>query len=298
VTDAPKATAQIPASTIERAPRRWTWAWLVTIAALALGAVLVYQAWEQKGQIVLIRFNTAGGLRAGDPVAYRGIPIGEVDEVRLGTDLESIIVQATIRPDATGLIVEGSKWWIVRPEIGFRRISGLETLLGPRYVEVEPGPPGGSRTRRFEGLERSPEATPTQPDALSIVLLAPRRGSLAIGSPVHFRDIRVGAVRSFEFADDATNVRVGVDIDPEYAHLVRSRSRFWNASGIGVDWGIFGGLSVRTESLETVLGGGIGFATPNRPGDPVEQGHVFDLAADVDPDWLNWDPVLTSGEAP
>lgn len=283
----------IPEARIGRAPRRWTWAWLVTILAVAAGAWLVYEANRLRGHVVQVHFDSASGLRVGDPVAYRGIPIGEIRRVRLDEDLTGVVIEASIQQDAAGVAVEGSKWWVVRPEIGLRGISGLDALLGPRYLEVMPGEVGARRVRRFDGLAHAPDADGSGPGALNIVLLANRRGALEVGSPVRFRDMRVGSVRWFELAEDATNVRIGVDVEPEYAHLVRERSRFWKASGIGVDWGLFAGLSVRAESLETLIGGGIGFATPNRTGDPIENGHEFELAEEVDSDWLKWDPVLT-----
>ena len=225
----------VPESRIERAPRRWTWAWLVTIVAVAAGGWLVDQANRLRGEVVQVRFETASGLRVGDPVAYRGIPIGEVQRVRLDEDLQGVVVEALIRQDAAGVAVEGSQWWVVRPEIGLRRISGLDALLGPRYLEVNPG--DGRRVRRFDGLASAPDVDAPAPDALQIVLVANRRGALEIGSPVRFRDMQVGAVRWFELAEDSASVRVGVDIEPQYAHLVRERSRFWKASGIGVGLG-------------------------------------------------------------
>jgi paraquat-inducible protein B len=296
VTPDPKLE-DVPRARITRSPRRWTFAWLVTIVAVALAGVLGYQAWRTRGRVVSIRFEDASGIRAGDPVAYRGLQIGEIRRVRLADDLGGIVVEASLRPDAEAVAVEGSRWWIVRPEIGLRRIEGLETLLGPRYLEVEPGPEGSPARTEFDGLDRAPDEVVEAPGSLRLRLAATRRGSLSVGSPVLYRDIRVGAVRHLALAEDGTSVEVGIVIEPEHAHLVRDNSRFWNSGGIGFDWGIFAGLSVRTESLETFLGGGIGFATPNRPGDLVGDGAEFELAEEPNPDWLKWSPELTTADA-
>ena len=287
----------IPRATITRAPRRWTFAWVVTLLAVGIAGVLGYQAWRTRGEVVAIRFDDANGVRAGDPVAYRGLQVGEVRRVRLADDLAGVVVEAALTPDARALAVEGSRWWIVRPEIGLRRIEGLETLLGPRYLEVEPGPADAALVSEFVGLDQVPEALAEAPGSLHLRLVASRRGSLGVGSPVLYRDMRVGSVRAVELAPDGAGVEIDAVIEPAHAHLVRENSRFWNSSGIGVDWGIFAGLSVRTESLETILGGGIGFATPNRPGDRVDDGTEFEVAEDVDPDWLRWSPELTAAGA-
>ncbi len=87
---------------------------------------------------------------------------------------------------------------------------------------------------------------------------------------------------------------IHVLIEPRYAPLVRSGSRFWNASGIGVDAGLFKGLKVRTESLEALIEGGIAFATPNNPemGGPAQPGQTFALFDEPQEPWMQWAPKI------
>jgi paraquat-inducible protein B len=272
--------------------KRPSWVWILPgIALLAVGALL-YQTNAERGPRVTISFTDGGGLQAGNPVTCRGLQIGAVQDVRLSRDRSSVQVIVELRPDAESLAVEGSAWWIVRPEVNLRRVRGLETLFGPRYLEVQPGPPDGGKKRRFEGLQAPPEFAPPSEGALRVVLRAARRGSLEIGSPVAFRDMTVGHISSLTLADDSSAVNVGVFIERRYATLVRDKTRFWNASGIGLDMGLFSGLKLRTESLESVLSGGIAFATPERSGEPVADGHVFDLAENPSNDWLTWAPQI------
>lgn len=90
---------------------------------------------------------------------------------------------------------------------------------------------------------------------MSLVLSAARRGSLKPGVPVTYREITVGKVTGYELGQTADRVLVHILIEPKYAPLVRSGSRFWNTSGVGFDIGLFNGLTVRTESLETAIQG-------------------------------------------
>lgn len=73
---------------------------------------------------------------------------------------------------------------------------------------------------------------------------------------------------------------------------MRDNSRFWVASGVGVDWGLFSGLSVRADSLDALIEGAVAFATPNRPGDRVSGGHGFALESEPDSKWFEWDPSI------
>ncbi|MCX4198778.1 hypothetical protein OMR07_27685, partial [Methylobacterium organophilum] len=63
-----------------------------------------------------------------------------------------------------------------------------------------------------------------------------------------YRQIQVGQVKNYVLAEDDSTVEVQLYIQPEYAHLVRKHTRFWNASGVTVDAGLTG-VKFRTESL-------------------------------------------------
>ena len=63
-------------------------------------------------------------------------------------------------------------------------------------------------------------------------------------------------------------------------------------SAVGVDWGLFRGLSVRAESLESLVRGAVALATPDRPGEPVAGGRAFELAEEPRDDWLEWEPAI------
>ncbi|MCI5137872.1 MAG: hypothetical protein D3922_05545, partial [Candidatus Electrothrix sp. AR1] len=49
----------------------------------------------------------------------------------------------------------------------------------------------------------------------------------------------------------------------------------------------------KTESLESIIAGGIAMATPEEPGTSAEDGDHFLLAKEADEDWLAWSPKIT-----
>jgi paraquat-inducible protein B len=276
--------------------RRWSWAWLVPLAAVAGLLVLGVQASRERPIVITIRFVEGSGLRPGDPVACRGVQVGEVREVRLAADARSVVVEVALARSAATIAVEGTRFWVVRPEVSLRGVSGLDAILGPRTIAAEPGPPGAPHAASFTGLGTAPPLPEPTDGSLRLTLLTPRRGSLGPGSPVTYRDIRVGQVLSAALGADATAAELTVAIEPPYAVLVRENTRFFSTSGISADWRWFGGLDVRTDSLESVITGGIGLATPNKPGPRVAAGHTFELADTPDQDWLEWQPEIPMHE--
>lgn len=290
----PADAADLPAARIQPR-RRFSWAWILPVLALGLAGIFAYQAWADRGPTITVEFDAGAGIGPGDPVSYRGVRVGDIEEVRLTPDLRRVAVVARLHRDAAGLAREGSRFWIVRPEISVGRVSGLDTILGPRYLEGEPGT--GPVARRFVGLDRPPSGAGGA-GTLQIVVEAPQRGSLGVDSPVLYRGIAVGSVRAMQLSADARTVEVTLGIDPAYRHLVRVNSRFWNAGGLGLDWGWLRGLSVKAGSIESLVVGGIAFATPTRAGEQATDGYRFPLASEPKSEWLEWAPVLGAEPAP
>ncbi|MEZ6840441.1 MlaD family protein, partial [Pseudomonas aeruginosa] len=118
---------------------------------------------------------------------------------------------------------------------------------------------------------------------LHLTLKADRLGSLEQGSPVFYRQIQVGQVKSFQLGDDQRTIEIKVHIEPAYADLVRKHTRFWNASGISISGGL-SGFKVHSESLLTLVAGGIAFSTPENRTDspPTDPSKPFRLYDDYD----------------
>ncbi len=105
----------------------------------------------------------------------------------------------------------------------------------------------------------------------------------------------MGSVIGYRLAPDSRTVWIYLNIDDHYAPIVRTNSRFWNVSGVRVDVGLFTGVDINTESLESIVAGGIAFATPegDQMGRPVKAGHHFKLYEEADDEWLDWAPAIS-----
>ena len=56
------------------------------------------------------------------------------------------------------------------------------------------------------------------------------------GSPVLYKQVKVGSVQSYQFSRTKKQLVIGVHIEKEYENLVNASTRFWNASGIPDRW--------------------------------------------------------------
>ncbi|PBJ06574.1 intermembrane transport protein PqiB [Pseudomonas sp. ACN5] len=251
----------------------------------------------QKGEVITIKVDRADGLRTGTPIRFKGLDVGKIEDVDLSDDLQSVLLTARITEVPERIARVGSQYWVVKPELGLIKTSNLETLVTGQYIEVLPAAKNLGPQKSFMALASPPEAVKRE-DGLSLVLSAARRGSLKAGVPVTYREITVGKVTGYELGQTADRVLIHILIEPKYAPLVRSGTRFWNTSGFDFDVGLFRGATVRTESLETMIQGGVAFATPDgeRMGSPARPEQTFALFDKFEDEWLTWAPKISLGK--
>jgi paraquat-inducible protein B len=272
--------------------RKLGWIWLVPLAALILTGWLGYQTWTQRGMRITVQFAEGHGLHANDEVRYRGIVVGRVRAVELAGDLDGVTVLADLDPAARRLARAGTRLWIVRPQVGFTGVAGLDTLVGPRYLAILPG--SGPPQRSFVGLPAPPVVAAIAPGDLEIVLQSQRRGSMRPGTPVLYRQVPLGTILSVGLNHDAGAVEARVHIPERYTALIREKTQFWNVGGLDAEVGLRG-VSLKLESVETLLAGGVALATPPDAGPVVRNGHRFVLADQPQKAWQEWQPMVVVG---
>jgi paraquat-inducible protein B len=262
--------------------------WVVPAIAIAVAAWLVYQRIQDLGPVITVTFEDVGGLRPGQtPVRYRGVQIGEVSHIDLSEDEKHALVRLRLRKDAAHIAREGSRFWIVRPRVGWGSFTGLNTVLSGPEIQVIPGKADAAEKKAFAGLEAPPASIE---GGLHIVLRA-ERPKMRADAPVYYRGVEVGTVQKLDLAPNSLSADVHVVIYPRFAALVREGSSFWDVSGVNVKGGIFKGMEVQFESLRSFVTGGIEFATP--PGTRrAKAGTVFFLYNEPKQEWLAWAPKI------
>ncbi|MEQ8391621.1 MAG: MlaD family protein [Thalassospira sp.] len=240
---------------------RFSIIWLVPLVALIIGGWLLWRDIVSKGPEISVTFQTADGISAGKTaVRYRDVDVGQVIGINLAEDLDH--VRLTIRMDAdfSEYLTENTRFWVVRPRVTVRGITGLDTIVSGAYIEVVPDKTG-ERERSFVG-EEEPQLVHDDEDGTRFVLKAEELGSLGTGTPVLLRGIEVGEVLETELDEKADGVSIPVFIRKPFDALVKRDTRFWDSSGIALDLNA-DGLSVRAQSVRSVLAGGINFYTPD-----------------------------------
>jgi len=265
------------ATVVPRKRMRLSLAWLVPLAALAVGAVLIVRTVMQTGPTITIAFRTAEGIEAArTEVRFKEVVVGKVTKVALSPNREQVLVTVKLDKSAEHLAVEDTRFWAVRPRVGLAGVSGLGTLFSGAYIGVDAGV-SNTEQLLFTGLEAPPPQLRGEPGR-SFVLRARDLGSLDVGSPVYYRRTKVGRVVGYTLDPERDTLSVQVVVTAPNDRLVTPQSRFWNASGIDLNVNA-SGLTLDTQSLASVVLGGVAFANPADAASapPAAEGQRFDL---------------------
>ena len=236
--------------------------WLIPLLAALIGGWLAVKTILDKGPEITISFKTAEGLEAGKTkLKYKDVEIGEVSSVTLSADRSKVIATADLNKDTKNLLVSDTTFWVVRPRISGGSISGLSTLLSGSYIGVDVGKSKSTKPQlAYIGLEVPPVFSTDAPGR-EFVLHSPDLGSLDTGSPVFFRRLQVGQITAYALDKDGTGVTLKVFVNAPYDKYVTPNTRFWHASGIDMSL-TANGISVQTQSLVSIIVGGLAFETP------------------------------------
>ncbi len=234
--------------------------WVIPLLATLIGLALILKPMLDYGPSITISFKTAEGIEPSDTkVKYKNVDIGAVKRVQVSEDLSHVLVDVELSKQAKNFAVADTQFWVVRPRIAANGVSGLSTIVSGAYIGVDAGT-SKQASHQFVGLETPPIIT-DEKKGRQFVLHSDSLGSLDIGSPVFYRRVPVGQVTTYTLDGDGEGVTLRIFINAPYDKYVNVASSFWHASGVDVRLDQHG-LKLNTQSLATLMTGGIAFATP------------------------------------
>ncbi len=267
-------------------PTRSRWSrlsliWVLPAVVILTGVFVVIHEKLAQGTSIEIRFHNAEDLEANKTkIRYKDVEIGDVRDIHVSKDRKEVVVTAMIHRDASEYLVGDTRFWVVRPRVSTAGVSGLGTLVSGAYISVDVGK-SSSESSHFVGLEVPPIVTSDLPGR-KFVLHADDLGSLDIGSLVFYRHIAAGQVVGYTLDPGGAGVTLTIFVNAPFDAYVTGAARFWQASGIDMSINS-DGIKLRTESLTSILQGGVAFqALPGSAAAPAPGDTTFTLYADED----------------
>lgn len=233
--------------------------WIVPFIALVIAGWLAFQYYHDRGPEIRILFEKNEGLQAGQSqIKYRNVPVGLITKVELEKDGEGVVVVARMDKSVAPFLNENAKFWIVKPELGIRGVTGLDTLISGTYIQMYSQKRGKEFKEEFHGLNYAYRDN----SGGEYFVLTMERGNSAVkkGTPVYLQNIEVGKVEHVLLGLDGVTVEVIVFIDRMYVPYVHTDTKFWIRNTFNATLNN-GSLDVQVAPLEDLIQGAIEFSS-------------------------------------
>ena len=220
---------------------------------------MIVKTLSEQGPRATISFKTAEGIEVGKTrIKYKNVDIGVVEKIKFSDDFSNIILTVDFMEGSEKFLRRSTRFWVVKPQLSLRGATGLSTIISGAYIEIEPGT--GAPKLHFLGLEKQP-VVKSDEQGKKITLVTQKLGSVDTGSPIYYQGLLAGEVLGYELGNDRKSTYVHTFIKDPFDQLIRGNTNFWNVSGINVSMGA-DGFKVQTESIQSMMFGGIAFETP------------------------------------
>ncbi len=132
--------------------------WLVPVLALSVSLGVAYSNYVNQGTLIEISFENASGVTADETVIkYRDVIVGRVEKVEFAEGLTEVLVHARIDKTVAPYLDDDAQFWVVRPDVSVRGITGLDTVLGGVYIDGSWDTEADVAQYEFVGLEAPPQ---------------------------------------------------------------------------------------------------------------------------------------------
>ncbi len=276
VTDAPDVVIEPQRKSVLS---RVSFVWLIPVAALVIALGVAWDSYSSQGPLITLEFQNGAGIAKDETtLKYRDITVGVVEDVGFSEGLSTVLVSVRVDKDVAPYIDSGANFWVVRPELTARGVSGLDTVLSGVFIEGVWDDVIGTSEARFMGLENAPLFRPSKP-GLEIALRATANGQLTENAPIFFHGIEVGRVGKARISPTTNYAIAEAIIYAPHGRLINNSTRFWDTSGFSVNIGP-AGAEIDFTSLATLVSGGLSFDTVVSGGDRISDGEVFRIYED------------------
>ncbi|TRN13873.1 MlaD family protein [Vibrio fluvialis] len=237
---------------------------------------------EQSRSVALkLIAESSFGLEKDAQILYRGVAVGSVTAVKLAAD--KVEFDVLIDKQYTSLVRSQSRFYVTGSASAALTESGLSVSIPPAKQLLT-----GSISFVSEGSEKTQQsyrlyqnqslaeiAKYNQSGSQTLQLFAPELPPVNAGSPLLYRNLKVGTVSSFKLTQ--SGVVIEAKIENQYKHLITSQTVFWSRSGVEVNASL-SGVSIKAAPLQTLIQGGIEFDNIN--GVENKQGELWKLYPD------------------
>lgn len=200
--------------------------WLVPIVGLMVALGVAWQTWSNEGPLLTITFEEASGIKARETeLKYRDVVVGQVEKVSFSKDLGHVEVDVRLEKDVAPFVDSDAVFWVVKPEVSARGVSGLETVLSGVFIEGVWDTAPSEFVAEHVALPAEPILKPGESGTV-MTLRAESAATLIEGTAITHKGVEVGRVGKPELVPGQTQTQAPPSFMPLMIAISHPRRGF------------------------------------------------------------------------
>jgi len=232
---------------------------LAPIVAIIISYGMLQEYINQKGNEIVIYINDIKGLDVSKShLEFQGLKIGKLKSISIDeNNLKRFKVTVQIYKEFNYFIKEGTKFWIVSPQVNLNRIENIGTVLTGNYIEVLPPTLDIGKLEnleykyKFTALESRPK------NKGKIVNLVSSNGKISNNSTIEYKGIKIGEILNKKILK-SNKINYTILIYEKYINLINSKTLFYKVDPLDIKLSA-SELSINVPSISNILYSSINF---------------------------------------
>jgi paraquat-inducible protein B len=190
----------------------------------------------------------ADGIKRGTDVIYRGVTIGEVENVI--AESQSVSIHTRLDAPYAELLGSDAKFWREGADISLNGFKHAGRLVSGDVIQFLPG--NGSPLAQYPLANTAPRLERETP--IMLTLTAAENPGISSGADIRYRQVSIGKITQVRLADDFSAVLYQAEIFPEFKALLTAGSDFIAEAPLDIKASL-DGVEVKSGDLTTLTKG-------------------------------------------
>jgi paraquat-inducible protein B len=202
---------------------------------------------------ILLTLKDNFNIKKTSKLYYKNIKIGSIKSINLEKD---IMVKIMVDTKYKYLFGKNSKIYLKGTKISLNKIENLSSIiLGDKFYLI------ADKNNGYKSQYTLDSVNPNKiyyEKGLRVHLKAKESKNITIGSPIYYKGFEVGEIYDADLTKDGESIIFELFIQEKYANILKTTSKFYKATTIDMDVGLFG-AKIKLGSAKSMLKGGIIF---------------------------------------
>ena len=239
--------------------------------------------------MVTIIFDDVEGLQEDfSKIVYKGANIGKVKKISLNKN-QKVEVKVIIDKDFKEFAKDETIFYLKKPRISLQEVANVGSTVMAVNIGVIKSQNGEYQTK-FIGSDKEPSVN----SHLGTIIKVEDKtaSSVNVDSPIYYKNVQIGKVLKVDLSSDASKVVIDCLIYDKYTKFVRTNSEFYDISGFEMEFSIFSGSKIESNTITSIIKGGLVVVTPYEYKEIVSSNDRFILNKTLRADWKTISPSI------